>query len=345
LIRIAYLIVDLEIGGTERVLERLVTRLDRGAFTPLVISLTSTGPIGPRIARTGTPVLALESRGAFDGRAGRWLVATLRRFRPDILHAFLFHANLVSRWAALLSRRPAVVATHRTLEDSGVRWALERLTWRWCDRILCVSEAARRHLQRTAGVPAGRIAVIRNGTPLGNEARPGPWVATACRVDRRKGVEDVLTALRGLAPIRVIGDGPDRRALQQEANGAEFTGMVDDVGEHLDGASVFVHASRLGEGLPNAVLEAMAAGLPVVATDVGGTREALVPGVTGFLVPPGDLEALRERVGELLRDRDRAREMGRLGRERIRREFSMERMMGEYEGLYRLLLKEGARFV
>jgi glycosyltransferase involved in cell wall biosynthesis len=334
-LRIAYLIVDLEIGGSERVVERIATRLDRAAFTPAVFSLTTPGPIGIRLARSGVSVLSLGARRACDPRAARVLVGALRRFRPHILHAFLFHANMAARLVAPLAGRPAVIATHRTLVGGAKHWNWERLTWPLSDRIVCVSEAVRDHVRREAGVPERRMRVICNGVEALGEVRPGKVVATGVRLKAGKGIHDALRAVAGLAPVRVSGEGPDRKLLQEFHPDAHFTGAVEDLRWALEGAAVFVHASRLGEGMPNTVLEAMACGLPVVATDAGGTREAVVDGETGFLVAPGDVAAIRERVRDLLADRARARRMGRRARERVRELFSVERMVADYADLYR----------
>jgi glycosyltransferase involved in cell wall biosynthesis len=176
-------------------------------------------------------------------------------------------------------------------------------------------------------------------------------VATAARLSAGKGVKTFLRAaaiVAGRHPTAsfvVLGGGElegPLQALARDLGIAErvvFAGWRDDVTRSLRGCEVFVHASRLGEGLPNAVLEAMMAGLPVVATDVGGTREAVVEGETGFLVGARDVPALAERVSRLLEDPELARRLGARGLEVAREKFSIEAMVARTEALYRSVLR------
>lgn len=339
--RVCLLVVGLEVGGTERSVERLVTGLDRSRFDPLVISLTGTGTIGPRIARKDVPVLSLGVRHAGDLRAFGLLVRTLRRWRPDLIHSFLFHANQVARLAAPCAGSPPVIASHRTLEGGRRHWWVESQVWDRSRIHVCVCERVRRHLTEDVGVAKHRTRVILNGVEGKEPVERCGTVATASRLAPGKGTADMLRATGGLAPVRVIGDGILEERFRREWPSVRFTGRVEDLRDGLEGVSVFVHASRLGEGMPNAVLEAMACGIPVVATDVGGTAEAVVDGETGYLVASGDVSAIREGVRRLLADPEAAKAMGEAGRARVKTRFGVSRMVSEYEALYEEVVGKG----
>lgn len=354
--RIFYLITDLEIGGTERVLERLVSHLDRKAFDPVVVTLKGDGPIGHALAARGVRVVNLKLRHEADVTALPRLVALLRRERPAILHAFLFHANVIGRVAGRIARVPRILTSVRTLEGRFYHFPLERLTWLASrDEVVCASEAVRDFVARRAGIRGAIVAY--NGVPEPVTGKPGietdfrmkgqSIVATAARLADGKGVKTFLKAAALLAPAHptaqfvVIGGGELEGALQVLAKDlgvgdrVRFVGWRDDVSRDLKGCRVFIHASRLGEGMPNAVLEAMIAGVPVVATDVGGTREAVVEGETGFLVPVRRPDLVAERVGRLLNDDALAKRMGAAGLDRARERFSIEAMVARYETIYR----------
>lgn len=332
MIRVLYLATGLEVGGTERALERLIQGLDRSRFLPALHSLKGEGPVGRRLAAAGVAVSG--------GLAGLW--GAIRRFRPDILHSFLVHANVAGRIAGRLAGVRRIVSSIRTLEGGPLHAALERLTSGLADETTFVSDAVASHARRRFGIPGG--VVIPNGVPPGAVATGGE-VVTVGRLAPGKGAVDFVRASLILGrkfpgvTFALVGDGPERERLQVLVGSARirFAGFQEDPSAELAKAAVFVHSSRLGEGLPNAVLEAMAAGLPVVATDVGGTREAVVEGETGFLLRPGDVEAIADRVGRLLADRGLARAMGARGRARVAERFSLSAMVAANEALYERL--------
>lgn len=353
-LRILYVIVDLEIGGTERALVRLVTHLDRSRFEPVVVALKREGPLGHDVEAAGIRLVNFKLRGEWDARGIWMLLDLILRFRPHVIHGWLVHANVLSRVAGRLAGVPRILTSLRTMEGRPYYWPLERVTWPLGDEVVCASEAVRAFAAAKAGVR--RAEVIYSGVPEPVALRPGietelrlkgcAIVATAARLAPGKGSLTFLRTARVLAPrfpqarFAILGGGELEGALRDMAqeSGIEdrvhFLGWRDDVSRALKGATVFVHASRLGEGLPNAVLEAMIAGVPVVATDVGGTREAVAEGETGFLVPRQDPELIAERVGRLLEDPALARSMGAKGLERARERFSIEAMVAAYQALY-----------
>ncbi|MBI2898909.1 MAG: glycosyltransferase [Planctomycetes bacterium] len=335
--RIACLITDLEIGGTERVLERLVTNLSPG-FEPLVISMMGEGPIAERL-RPRVPVVELKMRGKLDASVMPKAAATLREFRPDVLHTFLFHANVLGRIVGSLAPVPKTVCSLRTLEGKAYHAPVQRFTWRGFDRVVCASRAVAEHARRRMGIRGARV--IHNGVPLPSnrggikeELGLAPLVATSVRMAKGKGAREFvgLAARIPEAHFVLIGGGAEEADLRRIAGpNVRFAGWRDDAAALLVDADVFVHASRLGEGFPNAVAEAMAAGCAVVATDAGGTRE--VVGDAGVVTD--DLEPA---VRALLADGARRRALGRAARDRAERFFSIAAMVRAYEDLYREMI-------
>ncbi|HEV8662420.1 MAG TPA: glycosyltransferase [Candidatus Methylomirabilis sp.] len=364
---VTYLITELNIGGAERALERLVLRLDRRRFTPEVWCLFGAGPVFARLRRAGVPTQCLGMRHRMDPTVPLRLAWALRRSQPRIVHSFLFHANLLGRLLGRLLGVPHVVSSERTMELEGPlrRW-LNRGTGAMAHRIVVVSEAVGRYAAEVIGLDPSRIRVIPNGVEIGpvpdSAARAAarkllglPPRATVigtvlARMDREKGLDLLIAAAARLPALRsgsailvVIGGGPGEEAAQARVadlglDGAvRFTGPREEATTLLPSFDIFVLPSRT-EGLSNALLEAMACGLPAVATAVGGTPEAVLHGETGLLVPREDPRALAAALQVLLDDPPRASAMGAAGRRRVEDRFRVERMVEATQELYAELL-------
>ena len=280
-----------------------------------------------------------------------------RRFKPDIVHVHSTKAGLVGRAAAKLAGLPVVFTAHGWAFTEGIaersrRLAvfLEKCAARLSNAIICVSEYDRQLALRMGVGDASLLTRIHNGVPEVSAdqrsipQRAGPLrIICVARLDAPKDHALLLAALVMVKDLpwvlELIGDGPLTQALQQKtrdlglANRVEFSGLCSDVPLRLARSDVFVLASGW-EGLPLSILEAMRAGLPVVASDVGGVSESVTDDVTGFLVPKGDKTTLANRLMLLLDDAALRRKMGLAGRAAYAREFAFEVMYQRTKQVY-----------
>lgn len=361
---IALVITDLDVGGAERAMVNLATRLDRRRWSPLVVALGSEGVLAGVVRQEGLPCVCLGVDRRRPVRAVARLAWALRPHRPELVQSFLFHANVAARLAAPWAHRPWVVGGLRVAEHRR-HWhiTLDRLTQRLAVGSVCVSRGVREFSERVGRLDPRRLTVIPNGIDpepfdraravpretLGIPANAHLALAVG-RLDAQKGIPDLLAAAERVIAaepawhLALAGDGPCRDWLLNQLAArpvlqgrVHWLGARDDVPGLLKSADVLVLASHW-EGMPNAVLEAMAAGRAVVATDVEGTAELVLPGETGWLVAPRDPRALGLALIEAARNPGRCRDLGRNGRVRIAAEFSIDRTIAAYERLWAGLL-------
>jgi glycosyltransferase involved in cell wall biosynthesis len=359
------------IGGTERQVVNLVHNHDRQRFDVHLACFRRSGPLldeldTDRITLTDYPITTLPSPRTLwqQARLGRYV----RRNRIRVVHSFGFYANVFAIPAARLGGAEVVVASIRDTGDH-LRWsqqALQKLVCRAADHVL-VNAAAVKAVLVGHGYDASRISVIPNGIDSARFREPegpsgvrrelglperAPLVVVVSRLNRLKGIEYFLEAAALLASgfpearYLIVGDSISQAYRSElEARAAalglgqrvRFTGFRRDVPDLLSEASVSVLPS-LSEGLSNVVLETMAAGVPVVATSVGGTPEMVEDGVTGLLVEPRDPRALAQAIGSMLADPARGRAIGKAGRQWVAERFSLEAMVRDTELLYERLL-------
>jgi len=361
---VLHLITELNVGGAEKALARLLAHLDRDRFAPAVACLyAGDGPVADEIRTLDIPVIDLKMTAKWRWDALWRLYHLLRQERPAILHTWMFHANIPGRVLGRMAGVPIVINSERTMGmESRWRYRLNRVTVPLTDQVVCVSQQVVDFIVQEVGIPRHKTVVIPNGIDLQDfEHLPNKQraraalglspdqmlVGTVARLDPVKRLDVLLQAMTSLPDVCavIVGDGPERESLGamserlEIASRVRFAGQQDDVRPWLAAMDVFVLSSDW-EGMSNAVLEAMAAGLPVVATAVGGTPEVVVNGVTGLLVPPRDPDTLAQAITRLLRNPDLRREMGQAGRERVEREFSVERMVQATEALYEELVGE-----
>jgi L-malate glycosyltransferase len=377
--RIAYVIPRMAIGGAQTHLLHVLRLLDRRRFEPVLCCLASDrqDPIQflDRVRDLGVPVVDARLRDVSNslGRPHTFrqmarVARELRRRRVRIVHSYLFHANWFGTLTARLGRIPVAIVSKRSMDvyhRARDRWAC-RVVNHLADRVTANAEAVRDHVHRWERCPLDKIVVIANGVELRVPAapRPGPAadelnrlgrpvVGSIARLVWKRGHRELLAAAAAVTcqepavNFALVGDGPLRLGLEREAaslglNGhLRFLGAVPDAATLLPSLDVFVLPS-IWEGMSNALLEAMAAGTPVVATRVGGNPELITHEKTGLLVPPGDVDALAAAILRLVREPALARSMAEAARQRVASEFTLEEMVGRLERLYDDLLA-GAR--
>lgn len=359
---IALVITDLDVGGAERTLVNLATRLDRRLWQPLVVCLSAGGALVDALERGEVSVRCLDVDRRRPLQAVARLAEALRPHRPSLIQSFLFHANVASRLAAPRIGLPWVVGGIRVAEKEK-QWhlRLERMTRRLCTGAVCVSVGVRRHMH-SSGWEAERLMVIPNGIEVVDDPavaahellawRRGPDTPLALfvgRIDAQKGIETLLAAADLMAKRRpdwrlaMAGDGPlgglleGRREARSSGSNILWLGHRSDVPALLAAADLLVLPS-LWEGMPNVILEAMAAGKAVIATDVEGSNELVVAGESGWLVPKNDPVALAAALIEAADDPSRSRRYGQAGRERARRLFSIDLVVSRYQELWSRVL-------
>lgn len=373
-IRILVVIGALDLGGAESHLAQVLPRLARDGFEIAVHTLTGRGALASALEKAGVRVIAPpgsekgSKSGGFAGRASRAaraglsLARFMRSWKPDIVHFFLPEAYLVGAPIARVVSSAKRVVSRRSLNDYQVKRPalarLERALHASMQALLGNSAAVTAQLI-AEGAPAPRVHLIRNGIDLARFERPRAraalraelgtspdTVAIACVANLipYKGHADLIDALARMPrdpPWELWCAGRDDgigRALADRAAGlggrVKFLGARDDVPDLLAAADIGVLASH-EEGFPNAVLEAMAARLPVVATRAGGIPEAIDDGKTGLLVPVRDPAALGAALVRLIGDAALRRRMGAAGRARVEAEFALDACAVAYARLYR----------
>ena len=352
-IPVAIFITSFHPGGTERQMTELVRRLDRRRFQVKVACFHRDGAWLSRVEETAE-VTAFPIRGF--GRPATIAQAVVfarwcRRHHIQAVQTCDLYANVFALPAAALAGVPVRIGSRRELnpDKTASQIALQRHAYRFAHAIVANSSAARAQLERE-GVPPGRIQVIANGVSLEPftrvpTRRPLATILTVANLRREKAHETLLRAAALLAPtgpalrFLIAGDGPraaELRALALTlgvADRVEFLGHVDDVPSLLSRADAFVLPSR-SEAFPNAAIEAMAAGLPIVACAVGGLLDLIDHGRTGLLVPVDDAGAIASAIGQLAADPSHAARLGDTARNDVRRRFSFDRMVHAFETLY-----------
>lgn len=369
--KVAFWAGSFERAGTQRFLVELVKRIDRDSFRPVILSLKPTGELLAELSRLDVPVLEFGTGpGVFSARTARGFiraVSYLRRERIDILSCLLGITTLFGPFAGRLAGVPVVVNNQRNL-SYWIEGRLEEVVYgyvnrRLVDAVLVNSAAAERELIERFAVPKDRIISIGVGVDADLFARAevprdlrtelglgdGPVVGMVAKLSPVKGHEFFLEAAAEICrshpgvSFLVVGDGPRRRELEAMADrlglreAVRFLGARDDVPSLLKLMDVFV-LSSLSESSPNAVLEAMAAGVPVVSTRVGGLPELVQDGSTGRLVEPQDAGALADAIVAFLDDPVRARLAGNLARQIAREQFDIERVVRKVEETFAHLL-------
>lgn len=364
-LRLALCITELNVGGAERCLVELATRIDRERFAPVVYVLSP-----PPVPENDSLLRHLQAAGIethFLGGVHVWqftrvlrrLAGLLQQQRPDVLQTFLFHANIAGRFAARRAGVPHVLCGVRVAER-GTRWHvwLDRATKRLVERYVCVSQDVADYSRRRLSLPDDRLVVIPNGVDYEHFASAMPAdlsqlgvpaghrvVTYVGRLEWQKGVDRLIEHsplwLERLSShdLLIVGRGPMRdrlRALADRLGIAARVHLADwqpNVAGILKASDLLVLPSRW-EGMPNVVLEAMAAGRAVVSTETEGVRELLGEGANMQIVERDDYRGLAERIAELVADEPMQQQLGQSNLLRAK-EFGWNNVVERYERLFR----------
>jgi glycosyltransferase involved in cell wall biosynthesis len=362
--KVVLVIGQLQQGGAEGQLAHLALGLAASGIDPTVACLSEVAePHASRLREAGVPVAIFPRRGHGDLSRVRGLASLLRSAGADLVHSFLVGANAYAYASARLAGvRPLIVSSRTTMTmPTRSRRLLHAWIFRRASIVVANAESVKEFTSSYYGVPRARLRVVRNGVDLGASMRASVdreaaraemgipagavLVGTLGRLSREKNLDLFVDMAAGLANefpearFVIVGEGPCRGAIERALRGAGIDGRVvvtgarSDVARVLAAMDLFVMTSDT-EGLPNAVMEAMAAALPVVSTRVGGVHELVADGETGRLFPRGQLVPLLSSVRPLIRDADLRRRQGEAGRRRIASEFSVERMVAATVSVY-----------
>ncbi len=363
-LRIALVITELDVGGAEQCLANLALGLDPNRFAPQVYALDARPRAGQddlvlRLEQGGIDVHFVEatSKTKFLYAIGK-LKQLLTKQSPHLVQTFLFHANVVGCLAAKRAKVPEIVTNIRVADPSKCRQQLERWLTRRSKKIVCVSDSVARFCHEEARFPQEKLVTIPNGidvkrfetqqqTSLAELEIPGhsEVILFVGRFARQKGVDWLVSVMPGLfdrlhdVHLLLVGEGSDRPSIERRVQQAglakriHFAGQRNDIAAIMNRCRLLVLPSRW-EGMPNVLIEAMTMKMPVLAASSHGVREVLGPLSPGQTFDFGDQATFVEQAHELLDDAELAMSLGAQNRQRIERNFTIDRMVQSYEQLY-----------
>jgi len=363
MIRICYVIGQLSRGGAQRQLYELVQGINRKRFEPVIVNLSEGGFWSSELRKLNVKVIEFPKKCHKMAKLVN-LFRLLNKFKPHIVHTYLFPANFYGRLAAAFAMVPVVIASERNLTEIGrdktnFQMAIDKFLCAFSDAIVCNSHKAADVLINRYYFNPKKVLVIYNGIDISqysekkSTSKVAPIViGTVGRLSHQKNQRLFLEVAKIISEsfdklvtrFILVGEGPLRKELEQYAKDlgiekhVEFAGEKSNVMEILQDMDVFVLTSFY-EGMCNALMEAMLAGIPVVATNVGGNGELIQDGISGFLCPSNDALSIAEKVIVLLRDKDTAKQMGACGRALILNSFTADKMIKETEGIYNRLFE------
>jgi glycosyltransferase involved in cell wall biosynthesis len=357
--RLLILATDLEVGGVPLLIKNIALGLDGRDFEVHVACLSPPGPVSEELAAAGIPTHALNARGPQDFVVAIRLARLLSCLRPDVLFTALVHANFMGRLVGRLLGIRRIFSSIHTVEKEK-RWhlQLENLFCRLSNKTVCVSHAVFRQVKEVCHAPLSQMALIRNGVEIEDFNKieepsikiPGlspdrTVLIFVGRLDAVKGVDILIRAVSILNEkmdalhLLIVGDGAIRSELEalttklNLSDKVSFLGTRRDIPALLRLSDIKVMPSYW-EGLPVSAIEAMAAGVPVIASDVEGLNEVVRDNVTGILIPPGNPEMLAKAIFRCVANPQLSEEMGKNGRKIATRDFSRQRMITSYKQLF-----------
>jgi glycosyltransferase involved in cell wall biosynthesis len=363
-INILHLITDLGPAGAENLLLNIARHVDQERFRMVVGYIYGSGTLASEIGKADIKVVDLSRGGNIDPWLIIRLILLIKRERIEIIHTHLVHASIAGRIAGKLAGVKNIVTTRHYAyyhkEKGLVNW-IERRTAIFNNRFIAISNAVKKYMVERENYEPEKITVIYNAVDMDlfdtrdseiNRRKNDDFlIGSVGRLDPSKGYDTLLRSMPAvirefpMAKLMVMGDGAQRKYLEELCANLGIAEQVTFLGRKtpaevrgfLEKIDLFVLASHW-EGFGVALIEAMSAGKPVVATQVGGIPEIVDDGGCGFLVPPCQPQVLADKIVSLLRDRELSLEMGKKGRKRAETLFSLDRMMAELENVYRGLL-------
>ena len=362
--RILEIIPTLDRAGAEKQMVMLADRLPRDEFDVHVCALTRGGPLETDLHEAGIPVTLIGKRWKFDPRAFWQLKRHVAELRPELIHTWIFAADAYGRAAGMACNVPHMICGLRCVDPWKSAWqlAVDRWLARRTSRIVANSPGVKAFYVGK-GLAADQIEVIPNAVvPLGPSTvtrsellaelelpENAKLIGLVGRLWAQKRVKDAIWAADLLKVIRkdthllIIGDGPLYDSLRRYRDQVQIRDQVHFLGSRDDVARMTPHFDVLWstsgyEGQSNAIMEAMSAGVPVVATDIPGTRDLITDDETGRLFPIGNRAMLAKRTNQILNDAELAKRLGEAGRRRMTEEFCVEQMVQRYAELYRRVL-------
>ena len=371
-IKVIHLVEELAIGGLEKILTSIVLSLDKKKYNVSVWCLREGGFFANKLIKEGIDVKILNILTSRNPLSIYKLYKLLKSHKFDIIHTHAYSAGTIGRISAFLAGVPVIISHNHSVYDyynryyHFVEWLLSLIT----DRIICISDIVNKFANETQRINAGKLVTIYNGidsvySVAGKETsrlrkelgipHNHTVISTISHMEEHKGLAYLLESASLLLESRsdihflLVGEGTLKEELKKlsidlkiEKN-VIFAGERSDIPEILSLTDIFVLPS-LREGLGLAILEAMACGKPVIATNVGGIPEIVKDGVSGILVSPKNAEALHSAMNELLEDREKLKRMGHNGKRVCNESFDSKTMIRKVEDLYDSLLYEKVKY-
>jgi len=356
---VTFCITELDVGGAEKALVRIAIGLKQRDWNVRVISLRDRGAMSKPLEEAGIPVIALNGGSFADIRILRRLRKELKKHSTDVLMCFLHQANIYGRLAARYSGGPAVVSGIRVADRRKWVTLTDRFTQRWTDHYIAVSQHVAETHATLCRISPDRISAIRNGVDCppkdkvpSVKQRPDAALLFVGRLTPQKNPSSLLKAITLLPPalrtkvtLTFAGDGPLRASLLQRVkelqleSSVHLPGHSSDVVTLMQRSTLLVLPSRW-EGLPNVVLEAMANGLPVIASDVDGVREVVADNETGWLIPATQPQALAATIQHALESPESRQRISNASQTLVNQELTWDRASAEYDRVLRKFLHQ-----
>jgi len=368
-VNILHVISKLPVGGVENQLLMLLRKYDRKKLSPLVCSLSDKGEIGEELEEAGIEVIPLKKlKHRFDWTIVKDIYSIIKTRNIKIVRTHQYHANLYGRLAAWLAKVPCIVASvHNvyTRDKKFHRRIINKFLARFTDKVVAVSETVKKDILKYDGLAEDKIMVIYNGIDLNSFSDANRnlmrsklgisseaiVVGTVGRLTLQKGQKyliDAVSTLREKFPqivLLFVGDGPLRDELGNHIKtlgidmNVIFLGTRRDIPQILSAMDIFVLPS-LWEGLPSALIEAMASGKPIIATDIPPIKEIVNSEKVGILVPPKNSTAIADSIEFLLHDKSIAENISNTAKEKVFSIFNIETTAKHYTDLFKNVLRE-----